>query len=91
MTSTEPVETEAPAAPLQNDPPAQLPVETPTTTSRRSAQATQEAVATPEAARAGNTPVRSALLLLGLGAMGILVAGVVTTVLLYSVRNMRGR
>jgi hypothetical protein len=63
---------------------------TPTTSMRRTASATPGPVEIPTLSPAGN-PVRSLLLLVGLSIMGIMISGVVATVLIYSFRTTRGR
>jgi hypothetical protein len=83
---------EAPAevpAPLPMTPPVKAtgPVallEPPTPPARRATTATVEAVVPP-----ATLPVRSMLLLAGLSVMGVLLSGVVVTVILYSVRSLR--
>ncbi len=78
-------------APLPATPPAKSssPVavlETPTAAMRRTALATPDAVA-PTAP--SGMPLRSLFLLAGLSVMGVLISGVVATVILYSVRSTR--
>jgi hypothetical protein len=57
---------------------------------RRTAVATPEPVETPVPAAAGS-PVRSMMLLFGLSVMGVIISGVVATVLIYTFRSARGR
>jgi hypothetical protein len=63
---------------------------TPTATVRRSVVATPVPVETP-GPRTGGDPVRSMLLLVGLSVMGVIISGVVATVLIYAFRTTRAR
>jgi len=63
---------------------------TPTPASRRTAVATPAPVEIPNPPPASNG-VRSLFLLVGLSIMGVIVSGVVATVLIYSFRTARGR
>jgi hypothetical protein len=63
---------------------------TPTPSLRRTPLTTPEPVGT-QASTSGGNPARSLLLLVGLSIMGVLISGVVATVLIYSFRKPRGR
>ena len=64
---------------------------TPTPTLRRSNVATPLPAETSNPVTAGGNSARSLLLLVGLSIMGVIISGVVGTVLIYSVRNTRIR
>jgi len=79
-----------PAAPVKSEPSVAALV-TPTPALRRSSVATPEPpMEIPNPLSAGNG-VREMLLLVGLTIMGIIISGVVATVLIYSFRTARGR
>jgi hypothetical protein len=80
LSSPSPVKTEESVAALT----------TPTPPLRRTAVATPPPSETPTAATGGNS-VRSLLLLVGLSIMGVIISGVVGTVLIYTLRTTRGR
>jgi hypothetical protein len=92
-----PVAEAAPAQPGPSPTPAKSEpsvavVATPTTSTKRAAVATPPPpVPIPGPPAVDNNNVRSFLLLIGLSIMGIIIGGVVVTVLIYSFRTARGR
>lgn len=77
-----------PTAPAKSHSPVAVVEATATAAMRRTALSTPEPPAAPAPT---GTPIRSLLLFAGLSVMGVLISGVVATVILYSFRNSRGR